>query len=185
MAVLGSLFRGLVRQLPGIIGGAAGGALMNGGGQNMPTPGAMYPGTPGFSGPLLPMGDTGGFGLPRGPGGGLQLPWNDPSIPGFAKPYALDDSYLRVQYRAPAGYVVVRDKDQRPFALERGMAIKMRVWKPGAKPPISAGDWKKFKTAARVSRKLKKIAGEAVKYERKKTVYTGTTTCRTRKKVCK
>lgn len=107
--------------------------------------------------PAIPPGQTGGI-IPQGPGGGLQFPWSDPSTPSALKPFALDDSFLKVQYRSPKGYVTVRDPQGRPYPLLRSIAVKMGLWKPKRKPPISVKDWSAFKRAERVERKLRKIA---------------------------
>jgi len=107
----------------------------------------------------------GGLPVPwwKGPGGKLQLPWNDPKIPEYLKQFALDDAYLKTYYRAPRGYVVIRDASGRPFAVNKQMARSFGLWKPAKKPPISVGDWQKFKAAERVEKKLKKIAGPALR----------------------
>lgn len=68
--------------------------------------------------------------------------------------------------RAPAGYVLVRRADpqtgeERVFAVLESVARAMRLVKPRSKPPISATDWKKLKTAKRVETKAKKIAQTA------------------------
>lgn len=112
----------------------------------------------------------------RGAGGKLQLPWNDPRIPQVVSQFALDDAYLRQSVRAPRGYVVVRDASGRPYCLERAIAIKMRLWKPARKAPISAGEWNKYKTSQRVAKKLLKIAAPEIRRKhRGKTTVTTTT----------
>lgn len=110
--------------------------------------------------PALPPapGQTGGFGLPRGPGGHLQLPTSDPSIAAALKPYSLDDSFLKIRYHAPKGYVVMRDPQGRPFAVLKSMA-KHYGWKPHRKPPISVGEWHALKKAHRTVKKVHKIHG--------------------------
>jgi len=105
-------------------------------------------------------------GLPigwKGPGGKLQLPWNDPRIPEYLKQFALDDAYLTPVYRAPRGYVVIRDQQGRPFAVNKAMAKAFGLWRPKRKPPISVSDWQAFKKAERVEKKLRKIAGPALR----------------------
>lgn len=110
--------------------------------------------------PGLPQpapGSTGSFGIPRGPGGRMQLPWNDPSVPAFLKQFALDDSYIRPAMRAPRGYVIVRDPDGQPYPILKSIAQKFRLWKPGKKPPISVRDWQALKRSDRTIKKLRKI----------------------------
>lgn len=118
---------------------------------------------PAFGAPYMaalpvPQGQSSG-GLPwwKGPGGKLQLPWNDPRVPAFLKSFALDDSALRVYYRAPKGYVVVRDPSGKPYAVLKSVARSFGLWKPARKPPISATDWKNFKRNQAIEKKLKKI----------------------------
>lgn len=122
----------------------------------LPVGGASPMNGPG--GGIIAPGQTGGFGLPRGPGGKLQLPWNDPSIAAQLKPFALDDSYLRPYLRAPKGYVVMRDPQGRPFAVLKSEA-KRYGWRPHKKPPISVGEYQSLKRAKRAIHKVQKIHG--------------------------
>lgn len=106
----------------------------------------------------VPMGSTSGPGLlPRGPGGKLQFPWKDPAIPEYLKKFAIDDGWLKLAVRAPRGYVVVRDKDGRPFGVNKEIAKAFKVWKPKKKPPISVTDWESLKRANSTVRKLKSV----------------------------
>jgi hypothetical protein len=108
---------------------------------------------------------VGGLPVPwwKGPGGGLQMPWNDPQVATYLKQFSLDDSYLRVYYRAPRGYVIVRDAQGRPFAVLRQIAKQFKLWRPAAKPPISATDWKNYKRSKQIEKKLIKIARPALR----------------------
>lgn len=102
----------------------------------------------------------------RGPGGKLQMPWNDPRVPEFLKQFSLDDSYLRTAVRAPRGFVVIRDGSGRPFAVQRDIAIKLGVWKPSPKPLLTSTDVKALRRADRLEKKIKTISkryGEKVK----------------------
>lgn len=123
--------------------------------------GGMPPIPPGANLPSIAPGTTGGFGVPTGPGGQWQLPWNDPSVPSAMKPYALDDSYLKIYYRAPKGYVVIKDASGRPYPILKAYARSMGLWSPQKKPPISVKDWTALKAADRTSKKLRKIANMA------------------------
>jgi hypothetical protein len=118
--------------------------------------------------PLLPGGiaapqPAGGGLLPwwRGAGGKLQLPWSDPQQL-LQPPYAYDDSYLRITYRAPRGYVVVKDPQGRRYAMARPIARSMGLWRASRKPPISAGDWHRYQAARSVEKKLVKLARHAL-----------------------
>lgn len=133
----------------------------------LPASGSLFPMAAAASLPAalpaaVPAG--GGKGLPwwKGPGGGMQLPWNDPKVAEYLKQFALDDSYLKVYYRAPKGYVVVRDASGRPFPLDKRVAKFFSLWKPAAKPPISATEWKYYKGYKRISKKLKKVAATEI-----------------------
>jgi hypothetical protein len=135
-----------------------------------------------------PAQSPGGLPIPyfKGPGGKLQMPWSDPRVPGYLKQFALDDAYLKVYYRAPKGYVVVRDPQGRPFAVSKVIARQFGLWKPKRKPPISVGDWQAFKKAERVEKKLKRIAGPALRKRGYRAAsgrtVTATATARTRRK---
>ena len=121
--------------------------------------------------PALAMGQTqaitqagpGGLPVPwyKGPGGKLQMPWSDPRIPEYLKQFALDDAYLKIYYRAPKGYVIVRDNSGRPFAVNRAIAKQFGIWRPAAKPPISATEWKHYKRNKIIEKKLRKLAPKA------------------------
>lgn len=66
-------------------------------------------------------------------------------------------------FRAPnRSMVVVTDPSSgRKLAINKKVAKALDLWKPRRKPPISAGDWNKLKTVARVEKKAKRIAKTA------------------------
>lgn len=132
--------------------------------------GGGLPALPGLQTQAIQQAGPGGLPVPwfKGPGGALQMPWNDPRIPQMLRQYSLDDAYLRPSVRAPRGYVVIRDASGRPYAVERSIAIKLKMWRPARKPPISAGEWNQYKTAKRVAKKLMKIAGPEVRSRQRK-----------------
>jgi len=128
-----------------------------------------------------------GAGLPALPGGGGMMPAmanapmvpaggpdvgmgnrsifrNDPNVAEALKPYAIPMRDLRTYHRAPKGFVIVRDAKGDPYGLPKQLARAYGLWKPSAKPPISATDWKAFKRAASVSKKLNKIHAQGQKY---------------------
>lgn len=128
------------------------------------------PALPLASGPMAAAGNTalaktspGGLPVPfwKGPGGKLQMPWNDPRIPEYLKQFALDDAYLKIYYRAPRGYVIVKDANGKAFAVNKKIAQQFGLWHPAAKPPISATDWKHYRRAKSIEKKLLKISREA------------------------
>jgi hypothetical protein len=110
-------------------------------------------------------------GLPigwKGAGGKMQMPWSDPRIPEYLKQFALDDAYLKIYYRAPRGYVICRDAEGRAFAVNKTIARQFGLWKPTAKPPISATDYKNYKRNQIIEKKLIKIAGPALRKHSRK-----------------
>lgn len=139
--------------------------------------GSGLPALPGMGGGMIQPGQTGGFGIPRGPGGAMQLPWKDPGIPEYLKQFALDDSFLRTGVRAPRGYVVIRDGSGRPFAVLKTVAKAFKLWKAKAKPPISVRDWHHLQGAGKVVNKLQdmeKIAKKIANWKApKRTVVVG------------
>jgi len=126
--------------------------------------GNQLPALPGTGGALMPsqFAKVGTLPFWRGPGGGLQLPWNDPRVPEFLKQFSLDDAYLKPYYRAPKGYVVLRDADGKAFACMKAIAKQFGLWKQKPKPPISIRDWHSYQRAKRVEKKLVKIARGAM-----------------------
>ena len=145
-----------VAQAGAILGlSAAGTALAQGGQPSLPSGYGAAPSPAG--GGLLPFW--------RGAGGKLQWPWQDPQQL-LKPPYAYDDSYLRLTYRAPRGYVVVRDPQGRRYCMAKQIARSMGLWSAGRKPPISAGDWHRYQTAQTVEKKLRKLASHALRHHR-------------------
>lgn len=79
-------------------------------------------------------------------------------------PDVLDPSLLKTYYRAPKGYVIVRDPSTgNVMAVRKAVAKAYKLWRPARKPPISAGDWHRYQTAKSVEKKLLKIAGPALR----------------------
>lgn len=115
------------------------------------------------------QGGPGGLPVPfwKGPGGKLQMPWNDPRVAEYLKPYSLDDAYLKPYYRAPKGFVVLKDGSGRPFAVQKEIAKFFGLWKPAAKPPITATDWKHYKRNKAIEKKLTKVAAPVIAKARK------------------
>lgn len=102
-------------------------------------------------------------GAPLAPGGlvpGMgERGWfsNDPNIPDFLKPFAISKGNLKAYYRGPKGTVIVYDSVGDPYALDRRLAMRFKLWKPGHKPPISVGDWQAVKKADRTVKKMRKV----------------------------
>lgn len=160
------------------IAGGMGLARVTTGGTSMQLPVGTLPALPLAVAQTGAIQQQGAGGLPvpwwKGPGGKLQLPWNDPNIPQYLKQFALDDAYLKIYYRAPRGYVIVKDATGRPFAVNKAIAKQFGLWRPAAKPPISATDWKHYKRNQIIEKRLRKIAAPALRKTRKATTTTAT-----------
>lgn len=114
--------------------------------------------------PALPQYQTGP--LPYSPtatGGKMT----DVYARGQALPDVLDPSALRQYFRAPKGYVVVRDPASGSImAVRKDVARRAGLWKPSAKPPISATDWKHYRSACKVEKVIRKIASREIRKAR-------------------
>lgn len=143
-------------------GGIAVNKLASGGQGGLP---ALPGNLPALQNAAIQQQGAGGLPVPffKGAGGKLQMPWNDPRIPEYLKQFALDDAYLRIYYRAPRGYVIVRDANGRAFAVNKKIAQQFGIWKPSAKPPISATEYKHYKRNQAIEKKLRKIAAPALR----------------------
>jgi len=127
-----------------------------------PVPG-LQAGTGARKAPLLPRSGS-ILGNPmKGPGGKMQLPFTGAEIPKMLEQFSLDDRYLTIGYRAPKGYVVIRDQDGKPFPVLREMAIRFGLWKPAKKPLLSIRDTNSLKRASHAIRKLKTATKQAKK----------------------
>lgn len=170
-AVASAFKKPATKMLAAGVGGYAasqGLARVTTGGQSMQLPVGTLPALPTLAAAqtgAIQSSSPGGLPVPwwKGPGGKLQMPWNDPRIPEYLKQFALDDAYLKPYYRAPRGYVVLHDASGKPFAVNKAMAKAFGLWKPAAKPPISATDWKHYKRNKTIEKRLRKIAGPALR----------------------
>lgn len=138
--------------------------------QGVPPP--ALPGVPSFfpDFPGIPdLGDVEQFfrgGDPRKPGGILNFgqPMNGRNGTTFGSQGLLPNSIVvepmqTVRNKAPKGYVIVDMPDgSGKKAVLKSVARSLGLWKPAKKPPISASEWNKLKTADRVRKKAKKIA---------------------------
>lgn len=82
---------------------------------------------------------------------------DDPNIADQLKPYAIDNRFLKQYYRAPKGFVVLKDQVGDAYAIPKALAKMYGMWKPAAKPPISVRDWHHLQGANRVVKKLKAV----------------------------
>jgi len=136
--------------LPG--GGGGGGGQVAGGLPALPGMGSM--GIP----PVAGQGFPGMAGM-----GDRSIFRNDPNVSAQIAPWAIPARGLRQSFRAPKGFVVLRDEKGDPFGLPKFIARKMGWWKPAKKPPISAGEWAALGKANKVVRTLKKANRQAMK----------------------
>lgn len=125
-------------------------------------------GAGGFGGamPALPGGTAGNAMPMNGPGGGFAgvSPYagqrtifgNDPNVNAQLKGQVISKGNLRQYYRAPKGYVVMKDEKGDPMGVPRAVA-KQYGWKPAKKPLLSIRDTNAIRHAGAVINKLKKF----------------------------
>jgi hypothetical protein len=111
---------------------------------------------------------TGGLPALQGFGGGMPSMSSTSMATyqgGQMMPEMLAPNTLRVFYRAPKGFVIIRDPQTRQVvgAVRKDVARRAKLWKPSKKPPISATEWQHYKDAERVEKKLRKIAASAIR----------------------
>ncbi len=115
--------------------------------------------------PGLPSLNAGPMGPTPGPGGGMVDPnagkrsifRDDPNVHAALRPYAIDDRFLKQIYRAPRGYVVLRDPTGDAYAIPKWLAKAYGMWKPAKKPPISVRQWQGMKHARSTMKALQKV----------------------------
>jgi hypothetical protein len=144
-----------VRAGAGMVGGAAaweGGKLAAGrafGQQPALTPISGLPALSGFGGGQMPAAQS--YAAPG------QMISQVPEV------LEMNHPLIRAYYRAPKGFVIVRQNGQYVGAVRKDVARRAKLWKPARKPPITARDWHCYQTAEKVEKKLRKIAGKAVR----------------------
>jgi hypothetical protein len=111
--------------------------------------GPSLPAMPG--GMMMPV--SGGFAGQAGPGDRSILR-NDPNVVEALKAHAIPMRGLRSYYRAPKGYVVVRDNVGDPMGIPKFMAKQYFGWKPAKKPLLSIRDTSALKRAGTAIKKL-------------------------------
>ncbi len=106
---------------------------------------------------LPPMPGVMGGGVPDPNAGKRSIFRDDPNVAADLKQYAIDERFLKQFFRAPKGYVILRDNAGDVYALPKLIAMQRGWWKPAKKPPISVRDWSAMKRAQVVMRKLREI----------------------------
>lgn len=122
---------------------------------------SMFGGSGGGGG--MPPSPFGGAGPIYGPRGGINpsagdrsIFRNDPNVPTDLKGSVISKGNLRTYYRAPKGYVVMKDAAGDPMGVPKHIA-KMYGWKPAKKPLLSIRDTNAIRHAGAVINKLKKF----------------------------
>jgi len=112
--------------------------------------------------PMLPggmgsMNTAGGFGGGISPYAGQRTIFgNDPNVSAALKGSVISKGNLKQYYRAPKGYVVMRDEVGDPMGVPKAIA-KQYGWKPAKKPLLSIRDTNAIRHAGAVINKLKKF----------------------------
>ena len=160
-ATIGEIIRQLGPYIPGAIGGI--GNLLD-----------RFNLGPGF-----PFGGNGAGGNGAGMGDALS-----PLAGGALVTQPITQTVMR----APPGYVLVtRSINGVPtkFAVQKDYAKRLGLVKPRRKPPISAADWRRFKAAGRVQRKLENIACRELNMVKKKAPRRRSPSSNCKPKTCK
>jgi len=111
--------------------------------------------------PALPMlpGGSGGGGVPPGfpnpKAGNRGIFRNDANVTDELKPVVISKGDLRQYYRAPKGYVIMRDQVGDPMGVPKHIARRYG-WKPAKKPLLSIRDTQALKHAGIAIKKLQK-----------------------------
>lgn len=121
---------------------------------------------------LLPLFAGGSKGLPALPGlpgasaatmGQRGIFQNDPNIAKMLQAYAISKSNLRTYFRAPKGFVVLKDEKGDSYGLPKFLARKMGMWKPAKKPLLSISDTNAIRQAGSAIKKLQKAEKQAMR----------------------
>lgn len=127
-----------VQAVRGAVGGGGGAGLpalpMAAGAAPMPMPGAGFPGAAGM--------------------GQRSIFRDDPNVIEQLKPWAIPMRGLRTYYRAPKGFVVMRDQVGDPYGIPKKMAQAYLGWKPAKKPLLSVRDTSALRRAGVAIKKL-------------------------------
>ena len=117
--------------------------------------------------PALPALQSGGMAASSSfsPGGSGIMPVPNPGAPNqyAPKPMVLDATYARAYYRAPKGYVILRDPNGQLYCVEKHYARKNGWWKPARKPLLSATDSYHLKRNQQLIKKARKAIGPIIK----------------------
>jgi len=113
--------------------------------------------------PLPNMSGVGGM-IPFDPNMGKRSIFrDDPNVMEALKGFAIPARDLKEYFRAPRGFVVMRDKNNDPFGIPKIIAKKWLGYREADKPPISVRDWNSLKRADSVIKKFRKIEQRAMR----------------------
>jgi len=79
---------------------------------------------------------------------------NDPNVVEALKPYAISMHNLKQYYRAPKGFVVMRDQVGDAYGIPKNLAKTYLGWKPAKKPLLSVRDTNAIRHAGVAIKKL-------------------------------
>jgi hypothetical protein len=82
---------------------------------------------------------------------------DDPNVAKDLQQYAIDNRFLKQFYRAPRGYVILRDNAGDVYALPKEIARQRGWWKPAKKPPISVRQWSAMQSVKSTMKKMNDI----------------------------
>lgn len=103
--------------------------------------------------PALPGGAGALMASPIAPGS-RSLFRNDPNLPAMLQGYAIPKAALKTYYRAPKGFVVLKDQAGDPYGMPKAIARQMHLWRPAKKPLLSVRDTSALRHAGRAIKKL-------------------------------
>jgi hypothetical protein len=100
---------------------------------------------------------------------------------GMTLPLSSGTSYLR----PPRGFVTIYNNLGQPIRFQdRGSAVKLGLWKPAKKPPISVTDWESLRRANKAVRAIKRAGKRAENVANFRMTTTRTRTVCAPKKAC-
>jgi len=107
---------------------------------------------------LIPQGGRGlpaMPGLPAAPGMGERSIFrDDPNVVEALKPFAIAQRNLKQYFRAPRGFVIMKDEVGDPYGIPKHLAKQYLGWKPAKKPLLSIRDTSALKRAGTAIKKL-------------------------------
>lgn len=111
---------------------------------------------------LIPQGGGGGMpmlpgaaGLPMAPGMGERSIFrDDPNVVEALKPFAISTRNLKQFFRAPKGFVIMRDAVGDAYGIPKKIAQQYLGWKPAKKPLLSIRDTSALRRAGTAIKKL-------------------------------